>query len=106
MRTLLAAVLIFSLAMVSPAFAKKKATPTPDNEPRIVEISPLSITISIGKSGEDHQTFYIAKDTKITLNGAPATTDNLLAGMIAKVTPSPSDAKTAASIDAKDAPKR
>ncbi len=94
------------MALVSPAFAKKKASPTPSGEARVVEISPLSITISIGKSGEDHQTFKITKETKITLNGAPATTDLILAGMLAEVKASDADASVAVSIAAKDAPKK
>ena len=104
MRALLPAVLILTLAFATtPAFAAKKK-PAPNNEPRIVEISPLSITISIGKAGDDHQTFKITDATKITLNGAPAKVDNLLAGMIAEIKAS-ADPGTAASIAAKDAPK-
>jgi len=91
------------MAIVSPAFAKKK--PAASDEPRIVEINPLEITISIGKSGDEHQTFKIMKDTKITLNGVAATADNLLAGMVAEVKASETDPTVAVSIDAKDAPK-
>lgn len=105
MKILLAAVLILSLAFVTtPAFAGKKK-PAPNNEPRIVEINFLSITVSVGKSGDDHQTYKISKDTKITLNNAPSTADNLRAGMIAEIKPSDTDAGTAGSIAAKDAPK-
>jgi hypothetical protein len=106
MRTLLAAVLILSLAFVTtPAFAGKKK-PVPNNDPRIVEVNALSITLSVGKSGDDHQTYKISKETKITLNGSPITADNLRAGMIAIIKASDADAGTAASIDAKDAPKQ
>jgi len=106
MRTLFAVLLIISLAFVTtPAFAKKKK-PAADNEPRIVEVNALSITLSVGKSGDDHEVFKITKDTKITLNNVPSTTDSLRAGMVAKVTPSGTDATTAVSIDAKDAPKQ
>jgi hypothetical protein len=102
MRTLTVA-LLFMMALVSPAFAKKKpAGPTAV----IVEINALSITVSIGKSGEDHETYKITKDTKITLDGAPTTTDSILAGMVAQIKASETDPTVAVSIAAKDAPKK
>lgn len=97
-------VLIFAMAMASTALAKKKAGP--GIEGSIVEINALSITLSVGKSGDTHMQYKIMKQTVIKLDGAVVTTDTLRAGMVANVVASKDDPDTALSILAHDPPKR
>ena len=39
-----------------------------------------SITVSLGKSGEEHETYNITDKTVVTIDGAPANARDLLAG--------------------------
>jgi hypothetical protein len=68
---------------------------------KIVEVDAVSITVSLGHSGEDHITYKIADKTKITLDGAPAKGGDLRAGMTAHIEVG-SDKETAKSIAAQD----
>lgn len=92
------------MAMVSPAFAKGKKKPAGEDG-RIVDITALSITLSLGKTGDDHVTFKITNDTVVKFDGAAATADNLRAGMMARVVAVDGVPGTAKEIDAHDPPK-
>jgi hypothetical protein len=70
---------------------------------RIVQVDPASITVNVGESGDEHFTYRINDNTKVTLNGAPIAARDLRAGMVAKVSVS-ADRETVTAIDAKDAP--
>jgi hypothetical protein len=103
---LILALLALALVLPSSALAKKKqpAGPAPDTEDlRIVEVNAVSVTVTVGKSGDQHFTYKITDGTKITLNGAPAFARDLKAGMVAKFTLTP-DHATATVIEAKDPP--
>jgi hypothetical protein len=107
---LILALLVLALVLPGSALAKKKQQqpgPTPDagqsGELRIVEASAVSVTVSVGKSGDQHFTYKITDSTKVTLNGAPAFARDLKAGMMAKFTLTP-DHETAIAIEAKDPP--
>lgn len=96
-------VLLFSLLGSGTTFAKKKKNnPAAGPGSTIVEVSPMSVTISAGQDAQE--TYTIAGNTKITLDGAPVTADDLRAGMLANVTLA-SDNQTLLTLDAKDAPR-
>jgi hypothetical protein len=107
MKTLLVilSLLVVGLALPPSAFAKKKGggPPADTGEQRIVEISPVSITVTLGKTGDEHVTYKITDSTKVTLNGAPIFARDLKAGQMAKFTLS-EDHSTALTIEAKDPP--
>ena len=109
MKTLLVvlSLLVVAFAMPSSALAKKgKAqgdSSTTTGELKIVQVDAVSITVTVGLSGDEHFTYRITDGTKVTLNSAPVFARDLKAGMIAKIALSP-DHSTALSIDAKDAP--
>jgi hypothetical protein len=81
---------------------KKHAEPTPEH--KVYAVNGASITLTIGTSGEQHQTFKITSDTKVTLDGVPIPAHDLRAGMVVRITPG-ADKTTAESIEAKDAPR-
>ena len=87
---------LFAIGISAPALAKPHTA-----EYKIVEVSAVSITVSLGHSGEDHITYKIADSTKITLDGAPAKGGDLRAGMTAHIEVG-SDKETAKSIAAQD----
>jgi hypothetical protein len=62
----------------------------------------MSVTLASGNDAQN--TYTIAAATKITLDGAPATADDLRAGMVAAVTLG-SDNQTLLTLAAKDAPR-
>jgi hypothetical protein len=97
------AALVFSFP--APALAKKAKKPGDSDTPelRIVQVDAVSVTVSVGLSGDEHFTYKITDGTKVTLNGAPIFARDLKAGMEAKFTLSP-DHSTALMIEAKDAP--
>jgi hypothetical protein len=106
MKTLLSIIALLAICLTTPALAKKgKGQPAAPAAPEtpIVEVSALSVTVSLGKSGEEHMTYKITDATKVSLNGAPVAARDLRAGMVAKVAVS-ADRTTATAIDAKDAP--
>ena len=108
MKTFLTIVSLLALVLVLPATAAKKgkdqsATPTPAPTMRIVQVDPASVTVSVGESGDEHFTYRITDNTRVSLNGAPVSARDLRAGMVAKVSVSP-DRATVTAIDAKDAP--
>ena len=97
--------MLLSLMVGGVSFAAgKKKEDHPKAEHKIFEVTGASITISLGTSGDQKETYGITKETKIRLNGAPADARDLRAGMEARVTPS-GDKKTAKAIEAED-PKR
>jgi hypothetical protein len=105
---LILALLVVALALPTSAMAKRKPPgPTPDaNESadlKIVEADAVSITVTVGKSGDQHFTYKVTDSTKVTLNGAPAFARDLKPGMVAKFTLTP-DHATAIAIEAKDPP--
>lgn len=104
MKKLIALLLLLTLAIVSPSYAKGKKKPAGE-EGRIVEVTALSITLSLGKTGDDHVTYNITKDTVVKFDGATATADNLRAGMVARVEAVKDHSDTAKEIDAHDPPK-
>jgi hypothetical protein len=87
------------------ALAKKKGPPPPPATPeyRVVEVNAVSITITVGQSGDQHLSYKITDGTKVTLNGAPAFARDLRAGMMVRIDISP-DRTTALAITAKDPP--
>lgn len=89
-RTLIALVLVLLLGgSASPCWAKKKKKgndASSDISVTITEVNFASITIDSGNQAQ--QTYKVTNDTKVTLNGLPATTEDLLAGMRASITPS------------------
>jgi hypothetical protein len=104
MKTLFALLSILLVALVLPVSAAKKGKgPHQDgSEARITAVGPASITVSLGKSGDEIFEYKINEQTKVTLNGAPITARDLRAGMVCKVE---ADANhVATSIAAKDAP--
>jgi hypothetical protein len=103
MRTLLALLALVSLAFVAPAMAAKKGAPQGGPELKIIDVDAVSVTVSVGLSGNEHFTYKITDNTKVTLNGAPIFARDLRAGMVARFTLSP-DHETAISIEAKDPP--
>lgn len=92
--------LVFSLS--SQAAPKHKGSSEPP-EHRIFETNAVSVTVSVGKDGDTHETYKITDATKVTLDGVPAFARDLKAGMMARIEVSP-DHSTALSISAKDAP--
>lgn len=94
--------LIMVLSISSTAIAKRKGGGG-GTFLKIVDVDPVSITLSIGSDGNSHQKYTVNDSTKVTLNGAPSNARDLRAGMIAKIEAS-EDGKTALTIDAKDAP--
>jgi len=106
MKTFLAVVSLLAIVLAMPAMAARKgkgpnATPTAEN--RIVEVNPVSITVSIGESGNEHFTYKITDSTKVTLNGLPVAARDLRPGMVARLSLSP-DRTTVLAIDAQDPP--
>jgi hypothetical protein len=101
--------LVIALALPTSTLAARRKPPGPTPDPdqsaelRIVEASAVSITVTIGKSGDEHFTYKVTDATKVTLNGAPAFARDLKAGMVAKFTLTP-DHSTAIAVDAKDPP--
>jgi hypothetical protein len=98
---------VLGLLLPTASFAKrpqKQQPAAPDSpELRIVEASAVSVTVTVGKTGDEHFTYKVTDATKVTLNGAPIFARDLKAGMMAKFTLTP-DHSTAIAIDAKDAP--
>ncbi len=104
MKTLLALLSILIVALALPVSAAKKGKGPHEGggEARITAVGPASITVSLGKSGDEIFEYKITEQTKVTLNGAPITARDLRAGMVCKVE---ADANhVATSIAAKDAP--
>ena len=105
---LILALLVIALALPTSALAKRRPPgPTPDagasGDLKIVEADAVSVTVTVGKSGDEHFTYKITDNTKVTLNGAPAFARDLKPGMVAKFTLTP-DHATAIAIEAKDPP--
>ena len=63
----------------------------------------LSITLSIGLSGDNHETYTINDQTKVTLDGASVNARDLKAGMVAQIETG-TDKKIAITITAKNPP--
>jgi len=107
MKTLLAIVSILALAFAAQPCALAKKPPgqqQPESgDLRIVQVDAVSVTVTVGLSGDEHFTYKITDNTKVTLNGAPVFARDLKAGMIAKFALTP-DHATAISIEAKDPP--
>jgi hypothetical protein len=103
-RALIALVLLVLLgSSPSHCFAKKMknaAGADTDNSATIQEVSFASITVNTGDQAQ--MTYKITDQTTVTLNGVPATTEDLLAGMEVTVQASP-DNKIAMVITAKNA---
>jgi len=97
--------LVFLICVATPSFAKKKAGSSSDGGGGssggevILDISFASVTVDTG--GGTQATYKIVDSSKITLNGNAATTDDVLAGMVANVTLSP-DNTTVVTLDATD----
>jgi len=90
---------VSSLAFAAPAPAPKKpAGPPPKFTQVIQSVSADSITTSTGKKSA---TYKIEKITKITLNGATSTANDLKSGMRVEVVPT-FDGKSASAIVASD----
>ncbi|HEY3898013.1 MAG TPA: hypothetical protein VGM54_05325 [Chthoniobacter sp.] len=105
---LILAMLVIALALPTSVQARRRPPgPTPDSgepsELKIVEADAVSVTVTVGKSGDQHFTYKVTDSTKVTLNGAPAFARDLKPGMVAKFTLTP-DHATAITIEAKDPP--
>ena len=68
---------------------------------KIFEVSPMSITLALGHSGEVHLTYNITDTTRVRVEGQPANARDLRAGMEARV--KEGSKHTAAEIEAKTA---
>jgi hypothetical protein len=99
---ILVIILLLSFLGGGTSWAKKKKKDTGDNGPTITEVSPMSVTLAMGHDAQ--QTYTISADTKITLDGAPVTADDLRAGMVVQVTLA-ADNETLLTLTAKDAPR-
>lgn len=105
MKTLLALLSILIVALVLPASAAKKGKgqhPAEGPELKIVAVDAVSISVSLGKSGDEHINYKITDQTKVTLNGAPVAARDLRAGMVCRIEAGAD--KVATAIHAKDAP--
>jgi hypothetical protein len=90
-RTLIAFLLVLLIGgSDSPCWAKKKkkSDASTGTTATIIEVNFASITLDNGTQDQAPQTFKVTNDTKVTLNGVPATTEDLLAGMQTTITPS------------------
>jgi hypothetical protein len=95
-------ILLVSFLGSGTTWAKKKKNGTGDAGATITEVSPASVTLAMGHDAQN--TYTIAGNTKITLDGAPVTADDLRAGMVANVTVA-ADNETLLTLTAKDAPR-
>jgi hypothetical protein len=103
MKAFLTIVCLLLVLPVLPAMAAKKGKGSSSPAYPIVQVDAVSVTVTVGESGNEHFTYKITDSTKVTLNGAPVSARDLRAGMVARVSVSP-DRTTALTIDAKDAP--
>ncbi len=106
MKTIFTIISLLALVLAMPASAAKKgkgpsATPMPAF--KIVQVDALSITVTVGLSGNEHFSYKITDGTQVTLNGAPVSARDLRPGMVARVSVSP-DRTTALAIEAHDPP--
>ncbi len=69
------------------------------HEGKVVSVSGQKLTMTMKGETTEH-THTIAKDAKITLDGKPATVEDLKPGMRIKVTTPKNDLKTATKIEA------
>jgi len=105
MKTLLTILSILVVALVLPVSAAKKGKgqhPAEGPELKIVEVDAVRISVSLGKSGDEHVDYKITDQTKVTLNGAPVAARDLRAGMVCKIEAGAD--KVATAIIVKDAP--
>jgi hypothetical protein len=105
--SLIALILVVAFIGASPiALAKsKKSTPVPiDTSDKISAVHLASITVSV-HSPPASKEYKVLPATKITVNGQPGTLSSLATGMDVVVTTAP-DGVTAATIDAKTAPRK
>ncbi len=114
MKTLFSALLICTLAMATPAFAKTSKEVTTTGT--IVTVTLKSITISVSQNNQtgqstpaaqstpagqtNQETYKIEKHTVIKLDGNTSTVEKLSAGMSVSVIRSNDKAKSAKEIDA------
>ena len=98
----IACLLLVSAMVCSTSFAKKKHQTVAGAFVKILEISPMSVTVDAGKDVQE--SYNITAATKATLNGIAVTPDDLRAGMVAKITLG-SDNETVVTLDAKPAPR-
>lgn len=102
MKTLLAFLSILLVTLALPASAAKKDKGGSSAEAHITAVDPTSITVSLGKAGDDVLQYKINEKTKVTLNGTSIAVRDLRAGMVCKIE---ADANhMATSVAAKDAP--
>lgn len=104
MKTLVAFLSLFVIALSMPAMAGKKNRQQQDQTPelKIVEVNAVSVIVTLGHTGDEHVEYKITDNTKVTLNGAPVAARDLRPGMIAKI--EAGQDKVATAIHAKDAP--
>lgn len=103
-KTLFAILLVFAIACGGTALAKKKkgqGDPNAGFKYMITEANAVSVTVSVGKGGNIHETFKVTADTKVTIDGAPAAARDLAGGMFANIDVA-DDKTTATSIAASD----
>lgn len=103
MKTLLAILSVLIIALGLPVSAAKKGKGGgSEPEAKITAVGPASVTVALGKSGDENFEYKINEQTKVTLNGAPVAARDLRAGMVCTIE---ADANhVATSIAAKDAP--
>ena len=99
---ILVIILLLSFLAGGTSWAKKKKNDPADDGSAITEVSPMSVTLAVGDTAQ--ATYTISANTKITLDGAPVTVDDLRAGMLAQVTLA-ADNQTLLTLTAKDAPR-
>lgn len=103
LKTVVAVLTFLAVVLVMPAMAGKRKNQA-DSGPdlKIVEVNAVSVTVTLGKTGDEHVQYKITDKTKVTLNGAPVAARDLRPGMVAKIAADKD--KVASSIRAKDAP--
>ncbi len=105
-RLFLLPTLLLLALFLNPTFAAPKAKhPAGPPPQKIVQVDARSITVALGKSGDEHESFNITDKTVVTIDGAPANARDLLAGMVAHIETG-SDHTTATAIHASDPPSR
>jgi hypothetical protein len=101
-RTFLVLLLVAGIGSTGWAKKKQHHGAAPAGEVPILEVNAVSITVDTG--GGQQETYNITDATKVTLDGADSSADNLLAGMMAKITLA-SDGDTATEIAATNPPR-
>jgi hypothetical protein len=98
--------LLFLLALalsVTGTYAGKKKKDSEGPDYKILQTDARSVTVALGKAGDEQATFNITDATEVTVDGRPSNARELIAGMMAHIETT-ADRKTATAIHAHDPP--